>query len=429
MKIILTLTALMTISCGMIPTKTTIQQLTAQDITYYAGEKPFSPEDACVAPKSGTLVVVKETKQIFSCEDSKWKLFATLGIVENKATTNVTGAAGSVGATGAQGIQGEKGDTGATGLPGLAGATGPQGAIGLTGATGATGAQGPQGVQGMAGLTGLQGAQGIQGAAGAKGDTGNTGPTGSMQYATPYRLERISTLQLNVVAVGGLTADTTMRFLFNDGTFRTHVGTLSVDFSNGVVDTYLDTGTKAASTWYYVYAIDDGSGTGFRLVLSVRTPRVGPLGTTTFKYLGAFYSDPSLEIRNFSQTGRSFMYTAYTPLWTATPGVNTDAHTISLDGVIPKTASVAVLSVHNIHAVNWTNTPVTQYLGPVGDVQRSSCINETIISNERLYTVCRIATLGTTKAVDHSYTSPTAAALGQSYVYAMGWEDEFIREN
>ncbi len=50
----------------------------------------------------------------------------------------------------------------------------------------------------------------------------------------------------------------------------------------------LDTGAKAASTTYYLYAIPAASGRTFDLVCSVTAPTTGPTGFTSWSYLGGF---------------------------------------------------------------------------------------------------------------------------------------------
>ena len=73
---------------------------------------------------------------------------------------------------------------------------------------------------------------------------------------------------------------------------------LTFNFSNEVGLLGLDTGgTRIASTWYYLYAVPNGS--TFSIVASTRSPIAGtpgPNGYTDYKYLAAFMTDTSSNI-------------------------------------------------------------------------------------------------------------------------------------
>ena len=80
---------------------------------------------------------------------------------------------------------------------------------------------------------------------------------------------------------------------------------LTFNFSNGVGLLGLDNGgTRKASTWYYLYAVPNGS--TFSIVASTRSPIAGHLtgpgplnGYTDYKYLAAFMTDTSSNIQKF----------------------------------------------------------------------------------------------------------------------------------
>ena len=80
---------------------------------------------------------------------------------------------------------------------------------------------------------------------------------------------------------------------------------ITFSFNSGVGFGGLDTGgTRTADTWYYLYAVPNGS--TFNVVASTRSPlhltTPGPNGYTTYKYLGAFFTDSSSSIIPFWHT-------------------------------------------------------------------------------------------------------------------------------
>ena len=64
----------------------------------------------------------------------------------------------------------------------------------------------------------------------------------------------------------------------------------------------LDTGTLAASTWYNVFAIYNGTTLGVLFSLSATSPTL-PTGYSYFTRIGAIFLDPSKNIISFTQAG------------------------------------------------------------------------------------------------------------------------------
>jgi hypothetical protein len=69
----------------------------------------------------------------------------------------------------------------------------------------------------------------------------------------------------------------------------------------------LDTGAKAATTIYYLYAIPAASGRGFDLVCSVTGPGTGPTGFSSWSYLGSFGTVAASAIAVFTYKDGTFL--------------------------------------------------------------------------------------------------------------------------
>lgn len=90
-------------------------------------------------------------------------------------------------------------------------------------------------------------------------------------------------------------------------TFYTNTSTATLDLDtsgrNG-----LDTGSKAANTVYYLYAIPPTSGTTFDVVCSVSDPNTGPTGFASWSYLGSFKTVGSSAIPECTYANGIFQY-------------------------------------------------------------------------------------------------------------------------
>lgn len=64
--------------------------------------------------------------------------------------------------------------------------------------------------------------------------------------------------------------------------------------------TEIDTGSEAASTTYYLYAIADGDTETFTVVISTNSTTPGGTSHDYYKRLGSFYNDSSSNITNIS---------------------------------------------------------------------------------------------------------------------------------
>ena len=103
--------------------------------------------------------------------------------------------------------------------------------------------------------------------------------------------------------------------------------TLSVSVTglNGI-----DTGSVAASNWYYVYAISNGTTPGLLASLSATAPTF-PSGYTYKQLIGVFKTDSSSKVIAFIQTGSDWSYITQVQF-----ASNTNAGSaISLSGYLP----------------------------------------------------------------------------------------------
>ena len=83
----------------------------------------------------------------------------------------------------------------------------------------------------------------------------------------------------------------------------------SGSWTAGTANNGLDTGARAASTWYHVYLIrKDADGTGDVLFsTSVSSPSL-PAGYSTFRRVGSVRTNASTNIIAFTQTGDEFIW-------------------------------------------------------------------------------------------------------------------------
>lgn len=98
----------------------------------------------------------------------------------------------------------------------------------------------------------------------------------------------------------------------------------------------LDTGTIAANTPYYLYAIPATSGRGFDVVASAADPTTGPTGFGSWSYIGScatYYS--AATIYRFQSTGGKLV----------TVGISTDNETGGTSGYVSHTISNMPLTV------------------------------------------------------------------------------------
>lgn len=116
-------------------------------------------------------------------------------------------------------------------------------------------------------------------------------------------------------------------------TVRTSVTTITCDL--GVVGVNgLDTGTQAASTWYYFYAIDNG--TAAVCEASLTAPPTGPslpTGYVSWAYAGAVYSNSSTFLVKTRMRGATMYYEVFQNALNA--GNATSETAVSLTTLVP----------------------------------------------------------------------------------------------
>lgn len=109
----------------------------------------------------------------------------------------------------------------------------------------------------------------------------------------------------------------------------------TINAANAAVVNGLDTGSLAASTWYYVHMICDSTNknpAGGLLSLSPTAPAL-PAGYDTFRMVGAVLTDGSSHILKFYQTGRYFQWDA--PISVLSAGAQTSYTAIDLSVAMP----------------------------------------------------------------------------------------------
>jgi len=136
----------------------------------------------------------------------------------------------------------------------------------------------------------------------------------------------------------------------------------------------LDTGAEAANTWYYIYAISDG--TNFRGLLStnVSTPTL-PAGYTYYWNLGSVRNNASSNFVSFNQRG-SRVWTTPQNVFTARAG--TTAYTLeSLSSFVPPTA----ISVSGVCGTSSDTTASYRFAADSSGTGSSaaSCPNNTMV--------------------------------------------------
>ena len=107
----------------------------------------------------------------------------------------------------------------------------------------------------------------------------------------------------------------TMTVRMNDGNYYTSASSLTFSFGNANGDLGLDTGSESSGTdtWYYLYAIPAAAANTFTITASLRSPvdgTPGPVGDSTYKYIGAFMNLSNNNILSFSLSAEKFLFSA-----------------------------------------------------------------------------------------------------------------------
>lgn len=116
----------------------------------------------------------------------------------------------------------------------------------------------------------------------------------------------------------------------NHGFVRTSIS-LTVD--SGVIGPNgLDSGTQTASTWYYVFVIDNGTTTASLLSLSSTSPTL-PSGYTYLCRVGSIFSNASNQFRIYDQIGNKAQYRTLLQ-------ISNTSGTFSVSTFIPPTSNI-----------------------------------------------------------------------------------------
>lgn len=171
----------------------------------------------------------------------------------------------------------------------------------------------------------------------------------------------------------------------------------------------LDSGTRAASTWYHVFLIGRTDGLVAGIGSTSLTPTL-PSGYTLRRRLTSVKTDSSGNILAFVQTGREIAW-AVAPEDVAGTGIGSTAANQQLPSLPPGVAVRAVLSVGGTAGYAWTITAM-----PPGVTSGGITVSGT----------AGVGNWGTTRVLSDTaqhvaFVSNTAGT--PLYVYTRGWEE------
>ena len=168
------------------------------------------------------------------------------------------------------------------------------------------------------------------------------------QQKTRNRLVWVNDSSVKLKEVSG----ETMTVKMNDGNFYDgDASELTFSFGNANGNLGLDTGSEASDTWYYLYAIPNGS--TFSIIASTRSPldgTPGPVGHSTYKYVGSFYNNSTSVITEFTHTGENkILFRSIQWYWNLEDDTDTENNT-AIDAFhtsphIPKTSLMATVTI------------------------------------------------------------------------------------
>ena len=168
------------------------------------------------------------------------------------------------------------------------------------------------------------------------------------QRPSDNRLVYVDDSSVNYTEVTGRT----MTVRMNDGNYYTSTSPLTFSFGNANGDLGLDTGSESSGTdtWYYLYAIPAAAANTFTITASLRSPvdgTPGPVGDSTYKYIGAFMNLSNNNILSFSQlSAEKFLFSAYLQELDVTGSFADTLHSLKYS---PKTAKAITLSFKTQH--------------------------------------------------------------------------------
>lgn len=171
--------------------------------------------------------------------------------------------------------------------------------------------------------------------------------------ATGTKINVTSSTAVSFSAVSLTTTATTGTVIYRS-TFAVSINASTVG-ANGL-STDISGGTLAVSTWYYIWAIDNGSAAAGLISVSSSAPLL-PSGYTTQCRLGAIITDGSANIERTLQLGRYAQYVIGTNPANSVKAANGTAGTgsaasptlaaVSLASYVPPTATAVNLSLDN----------------------------------------------------------------------------------
>jgi F0F1-type ATP synthase membrane subunit c/vacuolar-type H+-ATPase subunit K len=126
----------------------------------------------------------------------------------------------------------------------------------------------------------------------------------------------------------------------------------------------LDTGAEAASTWYHIWVIYNGTTTASLLSASSTAPTM-PSGYTYKKYVGAVYNNSSSNFKGFFQNGNTVQIAQETAFSAAS---TTSWVTVTFAPIVPITAHSISGSMQN----NYSSSGNTERLDIAAYVDASS---------------------------------------------------------
>jgi hypothetical protein len=214
----------------------------------------------------------------------------------------------------------------------------------------------------------------------------------------------------------------------DDGSFHTFAGgTNTFDPSVATGLGGLDTGSEAASTWYYLYhALVSGS---LGVIGSTALPATGPTGATSYRYLGAVFNDSGSDLRDFIQIGDQFMYrgpnhyNVFSDSNVAPDGADVN---ISLTDFIPATA----LAVSVLLKIDCASGQIVQLFvgGDAADSLHAQCRADGSAGLSSASQVMTVPLGATLQQVKKQLERPGGAGnVPTAEMFCAGWVDGFLR--
>jgi hypothetical protein len=182
----------------------------------------------------------------------------------------------------------------------------------------------------------------------------------------------------------------------------------------------LDTGTLAASTWYYLYVISDPvSANPTAAILSVNAPAVGPVipyGYSAWRYIGAWRTDSSshfLKMWKYGVTGSRKCWWDK-PISVLSGGASATFAAVSLVGAIPTSLATTVTFSATVTPTGAGNTAVLRPTGSsdTGTVIMSGAV-AAVAQVLQVECPCLIATVSSVlvPAIDYEVTGTLSLSV------------------